>query len=592
MGGRVLTLQDGNRMENIFSFPWLKDSPIKERYIVTYNPSKGNIYALLKDQAKSDDILKTAFHAHLQNSFGDKDLDLRLFNPLHLRTLLEDKRFSKCRLVLLHASYPFSKEASYLASVYSQVLLGFSVLVGASAWVDLLIAFQVLVKALVSMDPGDDTEFLKKQFQEFMAGLMSLPINIPRSRLHKSLQRLKVTITLEVISKKLHREIINKLVELYRESHLGKRQLAYDGRKSVYTAGPLPFSSKDFVIKLVDQDRGARKDREFKVSIKFAAKPDIHHHQEFMRGRQLDTPQETIQVLDVVLRATLSMNTDMSTRAFYEPILVTDFVAKYFNVKDLIRPLSDQECLKGKRALRGIKVELAHRKHVQCRRISGLSVQPTNQLTRVVEMGHFSSLFNGLARSFSIKNGRNSGYCGGSESAESMVKESKKNELILRSSGTVHVNGSNNFASVFSKRGEKGVNQDCFIVWEEFEDTRKSWRINSRKDMENYCFGKVLSHTDITYTLEIPSWAADLPEDNDAVMPVWDQGGRYWELRMTIRADQRKALKSKEWLDLAKANELEVGETMRFFYTPALNSYSVKFEGPNRVKVLQLFPPN
>ncbi|KAI7996983.1 hypothetical protein LOK49_LG10G02105 [Camellia lanceoleosa] len=33
------------------------------------------------------------------------------------------------------------------------------------------IVFQVLVKALVSMDPGDDTEFLKKQFQEFMVGL-------------------------------------------------------------------------------------------------------------------------------------------------------------------------------------------------------------------------------------------------------------------------------------------------------------------------------------------------------------------------------------------------------------------------------------
>ncbi|XP_028075535.1 protein fluG-like [Camellia sinensis] len=94
----------------------------------------------------------------IHTGFGDKDLDLRLSNPLHLRTLLEDKRFSKCRLVLLHASYPFSKEASYLASVYSQVLLGFSVPVGASAWVDLLIAFQVLVKALVSMDPGDDTE--------------------------------------------------------------------------------------------------------------------------------------------------------------------------------------------------------------------------------------------------------------------------------------------------------------------------------------------------------------------------------------------------------------------------------------------------
>ncbi|XP_022767256.1 LOW QUALITY PROTEIN: protein fluG-like [Durio zibethinus] len=59
----------------------------------------------------------------IHTGFGDKDLDLRLSNPLHLRTLLEDKRFSGCCFVLLHASYPFSKEASYLASVYPQVYL-------------------------------------------------------------------------------------------------------------------------------------------------------------------------------------------------------------------------------------------------------------------------------------------------------------------------------------------------------------------------------------------------------------------------------------------------------------------------------------
>ena len=47
----------------------------------------------------------------LHTGFGDRDLDLRLANPLHLRTLLEDKGFSKCRIVLLHAFYPFSKEA-------------------------------------------------------------------------------------------------------------------------------------------------------------------------------------------------------------------------------------------------------------------------------------------------------------------------------------------------------------------------------------------------------------------------------------------------------------------------------------------------
>ncbi|KAI5082511.1 hypothetical protein GOP47_0002254 [Adiantum capillus-veneris] len=61
----------------------------------------------------------------IHTGFGDKDLDLSLANPLHLRGVLEDKRFAKSRLVLLHASYPFSKEASYLSSVYLQVYLDF-----------------------------------------------------------------------------------------------------------------------------------------------------------------------------------------------------------------------------------------------------------------------------------------------------------------------------------------------------------------------------------------------------------------------------------------------------------------------------------
>ncbi|XP_060957795.1 protein fluG [Cannabis sativa] len=63
----------------------------------------------------------------IHTCFGDKDLDMGLSNPFHLRDVLEEKRFSKCRIVLLHASYPFSKEASYLASAYSQVYLDFGV---------------------------------------------------------------------------------------------------------------------------------------------------------------------------------------------------------------------------------------------------------------------------------------------------------------------------------------------------------------------------------------------------------------------------------------------------------------------------------
>ncbi|KAJ7977901.1 Protein phosphatase 2C family protein, partial [Quillaja saponaria] len=83
-------------------------------------------------------------------------------------------------------------------------------------------------------------------------------------------------------------------------------------------------------------------------------------------------------------------------------------------------------------------------------------------------MGNFSTMFNGLTRSLSIKKGKNPRNCGGREAADAMAKEAKKNDMILRSSGIVHVDGSKNFASVCSKRGQKGVNQDCCIVWEEF----------------------------------------------------------------------------------------------------------------------------
>ncbi|XP_047328152.1 probable protein phosphatase 2C 34 [Impatiens glandulifera] len=85
-------------------------------------------------------------------------------------------------------------------------------------------------------------------------------------------------------------------------------------------------------------------------------------------------------------------------------------------------------------------------------------------------MGHFSSMFNGLARSLTMKKGQRRSYggCGGKEAVDDIVTEAKKNDLILRSSGFVSVEGSNNFASVFSRRGEKGVNQDCCIVWEGF----------------------------------------------------------------------------------------------------------------------------
>ncbi|WJX71836.1 argonaute 1 [Trifolium repens] len=248
----------------------------------------------------------------------------------------------------------------------------------------------------------------------------------------KDLHQYDVTITPEVPSRGVNRAVMEQLVRLYRDSHLGKRLPAYDGRKSLYTAGPLPFISKDFRITLVDEDDGSggqRRDREFKVVIKLAARADLHHLGLFLEGRQTDAPQEALQVLDIVLRELptsrycpvgrsfyspdlgrrqplgegleswrgfyqsirptqmgLSLNIDMSSTAFIEPLPVIDFVTQLLNRDVSARPLSDADRVKIKKALRGIKVEVTHRGNMRRKyRISGLTSQATRELTFPVD---------------------------------------------------------------------------------------------------------------------------------------------------------------------------------------------------------------
>lgn len=65
-----------------------------------------------------------------------------------------------------------------------------------------------------------------------------------------------MSIVPEIASKKVSRDVISQLVRLHRDSILGKTLPVYDGRKSLFTAAPLPFSSKDFVIKLDEKNDG------------------------------------------------------------------------------------------------------------------------------------------------------------------------------------------------------------------------------------------------------------------------------------------------------------------------------------------------
>ncbi|KAJ4826933.1 hypothetical protein Tsubulata_013395 [Turnera subulata] len=104
-----------------FSYSGVAEEIVGLKSIAAYR-SGLEINTHVHRQDAEEGLSKFDLPMQIHTGFGDKDLDLRLANPLCLRFLLEDERFSKCRLVLLHASYPFSKEASYLASVYPQVM--------------------------------------------------------------------------------------------------------------------------------------------------------------------------------------------------------------------------------------------------------------------------------------------------------------------------------------------------------------------------------------------------------------------------------------------------------------------------------------
>jgi hypothetical protein len=93
----------------------------------------------------------------LHTGFGDADADLRAANPLHLRSLLEDRRFAGTTFVLLHAGYPYVQETAHLAALYGNVYLDSSLaipLIGpfaAQLWRDAL-SLAPITKVMAATD--------------------------------------------------------------------------------------------------------------------------------------------------------------------------------------------------------------------------------------------------------------------------------------------------------------------------------------------------------------------------------------------------------------------------------------------------------
>uniref|UniRef100_A0ACD5U7F7 Uncharacterized protein n=1 Tax=Avena sativa TaxID=4498 RepID=A0ACD5U7F7_AVESA len=69
------------------------------------------------------------------------------------------------------------------------------------------IVFEILVRALIGLEPGQEMHYLKQQFHEFIAGLISLPIKLPGTQLYRSIK-----------AKKRMTKLIQKIIKEKREN--------------------------------------------------------------------------------------------------------------------------------------------------------------------------------------------------------------------------------------------------------------------------------------------------------------------------------------------------------------------------------------
>eukprot|EP00250_Pteridium_aquilinum_P010933 c19724_g1_i2 orf=424-3309(+) len=237
-----------------------------------------------------------------------------------------------------------------------------------------------------------------------------------------------VEISPKISSKIVARTLERQLVEAYSSDFNGKIPV-YDGSKSMYTHGPLPFEHCEFVVKLAEDKETSSREKKFTVAIRHVSTLNRKNLEDFLKGKQVPTPQEHLQALDVLLREHpalhfiavsrsffkgdlgsvqlegglvalngfyqslrptengLQLNIDLSTTAFHANIPVIEFLSQQFRTFDPRYRLTDVVRVKVKKALARLKVQVVHRHTPRRYRISGLSTSPTKDLKFPLEGG-------------------------------------------------------------------------------------------------------------------------------------------------------------------------------------------------------------
>uniref|UniRef100_A0A8B9F4B6 Protein argonaute-1 n=1 Tax=Amazona collaria TaxID=241587 RepID=A0A8B9F4B6_9PSIT len=168
--------------------------------------------------------------------------------------------------------------------------------------------------------------------------------------------------------RRVNREVVDSMVQHFKVTIFGDRRPVYDGKRSLYTANPLPVATTGVDLDVTLPGEGG-KDRPFKVSIKFVSRVSWHLLHEVLTGRTLPEPLELdkpistnpVHAVDVVLRHLPSMKYTPVGRSFFSAPEGYDHPLGggrevWFGFHQSVRPAMWKMMLN----IDGLKVEVTH----------------------------------------------------------------------------------------------------------------------------------------------------------------------------------------------------------------------------------------
>nr|CAD7397522.1 unnamed protein product [Timema cristinae] len=115
------------------------------------------------------------------------------------------------------------------------------------------------------------------------------------------------------------KRLMRMIMKTFKETHYPNRYPAFDGRKNLYSSGPLPFPNNELSdsVDVFDDERNNMK-KTYKVTVKFANMINLGTLKEYMKtGSSQGPPQEAIQAVDIALREAAANKFVQVGRSFF-----------------------------------------------------------------------------------------------------------------------------------------------------------------------------------------------------------------------------------------------------------------------------------